>query len=336
MGVVKADAYGHGIVKVSETLVKSGVEYLAVASLEEALEVRMHFSVPILVLGYIPKSQVKEAVLNDITLTVYDLYFAQEVSEQSKLLNMQAKVHIKLDTGMNRIGFTRYQLDELYKLKYLSNLCIEGLYTHFSSADSDPEYTQWQYSVFNDIYNKVSNFIDIHIKHCCNSSAIINYPNMHMDMVRPGIFLYGLPYNNQVDIPNLQLKPAMSLIAKVIHLKNVASGSKIGYGGNFTVQRDSVIGTVSIGYGDGYTRKLSNNVCTLVNGRFAAVIGTICMDQCMIDLTDIPTKLYDEVVLFGKQGNNEISINDIANKLGTINYEIICSINKRVPRIYIT
>lgn len=338
LGVVKADAYGHGAVSVSEALIKNGIDYLGVATLEEAMEIRETFKdVPILVFGFIPQGQIKDAIINNITQTIYNNEVANQISECANSIGLDAKVHIKMDTGMNRVGFWGSQLKEIYLLKKLPNLDIEGIYTHFSCADCDEEYTKKQFSRFIIVCEKLKeNGFDIKYRHCCNSSAIINFPEMHLDMVRPGIALYGLEPHLNIDKEKINLKPAMSFVSKITHIKNVPSESKISYGATYQTTRDSVIATISAGYADGFSRGLSNNISVIINGEYAPVLGKICMDSCMADVTDIKNvKILDEAVIFGKQREKEISVNEIAKKLNTISYEIICSIGKRVHRIYI-
>lgn len=330
LGIVKADAYGHGILKVAETLIKAGIDYLGVATIDEGLEIHKYFNIPIIILGFVPYTHIEDAIKNDLTQTVYSVSGAKDISEIACKLNKTAKVHIKIDTGMNRLGFLPNDIEEISELKNISNLDVEGMFTHFSCADSDEEYTKHQFEIFYDICTKFKNMFDIKYMHCCNSAGIDNFPNMYMNMVRPGISLYGLSYTKPSDY-----KPVMSFKSEIVHLKNVPSGSKISYNASFVTKRDSIIATVPVGYADGYPRRLSNNMDVLVNGQYVPVIGRICMDYFMIDVTEINPKLFDEVVLFGCQRQKEISVNELADKTDTINYEIICSIGKRVPRVYV-
>ncbi len=329
MGIVKADAYGHGIIKVSEALIKNGIDYLGVATVEEGLQIRKKFNIPIIILGYIPYNQIKNAIINDITLTVYNTESAKDISKIAKKVQRHAKVHIKVDTGMNRLGFLYEESDKIIGLKDLENIRFEGIFTHLSSADSDKKYTEYQFDLFNKLCSKLKKIFAFQYIHCCNSSGIKNFKKMYLNMVRPGISLYGLSNTNSDS-----LKPSMCFKSQVIYIKRIPSGSKISYNGNFITKRESIIATIPVGYGDGYPRIMSNRMNVLINGSYAPIIGNICMDYLLVDVTDINPNLYDEVVLFGKQGDLEISVNEIAKKSDTINYEIICSIGKRVPRIY--
>lgn len=337
MGVVKADAYGHGAVRIAETLIKEGIEYLAVATIDEALELRRNFnSIPILILSYVPNERLIEAVQNSITLTIYNYSIAEKVSKIAAKLDKKAKIHIKVDVGMNRIGFKSSQIDELIKIKEFRKLDIEGIYTHFPCADSDPELTKAEFLEFVEVCSSLeSDGFKFKYKHCCSSSAILNFPQMHMDMVRPGIAIYGLKPSKDIGQEHIHLKPVMSFKARVIHIKEVPTGTKISYGGTFTTNRQSKIATLAVGYADGYSRPLSNNINVIINGKTAPVVGRICMDQCMADVTDIDVKLMDMALLFGREEENEISVDEIAEKLNTINYEVVCSIGKRVPRLYV-
>jgi len=330
MGIVKADAYGHGILRVSETLIKNGIDYLGVATLDEGLEVRQHFDIPIIILGFVPYNQIESAIKNNITQTIYSIACAEAISKVAKSLSKKAKVHIKIDTGMNRLGFSPCDIEDISKIKRLDNLDIEGIFTHFSCADSDKEYTKRQFELFCDVSSKLKNIFEIKYLHCCNSAGIANFTNMYLNMVRPGISLYGLS-----NTKSSFLKPAMFFKSQIVHLKSIPVNSKISYNGSFITKRDSIIATIPVGYADGYPRKLSNNINVLINGMLVPVVGRICMDYFLVDVTDINIKLFDEVVLFGCQGQKEISVNELADKTDTINYEIICSIGKRVPRIYV-
>lgn len=337
MGVVKADAYGHGAVRIAEVLIKEGVEYLAVATIDEALELSKNYkNIHILILGYVPNERLGEAIENSITLTIYNYITAEETSKAAAKLKKKAKAHIKIDVGMNRVGFKSTQLDELIKLKGVSGIEIEGIYTHFPCADSEPEITKAEFAEFVRLCSKMEDVgFKFKYKHCCNSSAIINFPEMHMDMVRPGILIYGLKPHKGIEEERIQIKPAMSFKARIIHIKEVPAGTKISYGGTFTTKKQTKLATLSVGYADGYSRALSNNMNVIINEKLAPIVGRICMDQCMVDVTEIDVKLMDTALLFGKEGKNEISVDEIAEKLNTINYEVVCSIGKRVPQLYI-
>lgn len=342
MGVVKADAYGHGVFEISNSLLENGVTRLAVAMLDEAIELRRTgITVPILVLNYCDPRRASEIVQNDITQTVFSHDLAEALSEASQKLKKNVKVHIKIDTGMTRVGFQQGYgaIKDVEKICRLKGLIIEGLFTHFSSADEkSEEYTNKQFEMFMSFISELNRIgIYIPLKHVSNSAAIIQYPQMQLDIVRPGIILYGLYPSYDIDKTKFHLKPVMSLKANIILVKNVEKGTFISYGRRFCTSYDSKIATIPIGYADGYTRLLNGKGRVLVNGQFADVVGSICMDQCMIDVTHINNNINvgDEVVLFGCQGENEISADELAQKIGTINYEIVSIIGKRIPRIYV-
>ena len=342
MGVVKADAYGHGVAEVTGTLLDSGVTRLAVSMLDEALQLRNEgVRAPILILGYTNPSRADEIVENGITQTVFSFDLARALSEAAVKLKKEVKVHIKIDTGMTRVGFMPgySAVKSVVEISRLPGIVIEGLYTHFASADEEDEsYTCMQFERFMSICSELGRIgVHIPVKHVCNSAALIRFPEMHLDMVRPGIILYGLYPSSHIDRSKIALRPAMSLKADVILVKDVEKGASISYGRIFTTQRDSKIATIPIGYADGFSRILNRKGQVLINGETAPVVGSICMDQCMVDVTDIKAgvNVGDEAVIFGKQGDKEIKVEDIASKLGTINYEVICIVGKRIPRIYL-
>lgn len=337
MAVVKANAYGHGAVKIAEVLINKGIEYLAVATIDEALELRGKFKgIPILILGYVPSQRLVEAIKSSITLTIYNYLIADEISRIAVKLNTEVKSHIKVDVGMNRLGFKSSESDELIKLKELEGLKIEGIYTHFPCADFDLEFTRLEFAEFIGLCGQLEDSgFEFEYKHCCSSSSIINFPEMHMNMVRPGITIYGLRPHKNIGEGKIQLKSVMSFKARIVCIKEVPVGTKISYGGTFITKRKSKIATLSVGYADGYPRVLSNKVKVMINGKLAPIVGRICMDQCIVDVTEIDAKLFDIALLFGREGENEIFVDEIAEKLNTINYEVVCSIGSRVPRLYI-
>lgn len=342
MGAVKADAYGHGVLEVVRTLLDSGVNQLAVSMLDEAIQIRkMGISVPILILGYTDPARADEIILNDVSQTVFSLDLAQALSAASVRLGRSAKIHVKIDTGMTRLGFMPgyAAVKNIMEISRMPGLIIEGLFTHFASADEhERDYTMMQFERFMSVCSELARVgIHIPLKHACNSGGIIQYPEMHLDMVRPGIILYGLYPSNEVTRSSIDLKPAMTLKANVVHVKDVDKDVCISYGRTFRTSRKSRIATVPIGYADGYTRLMSNKGRMLVNGEFAPVVGRICMDQCMIDVTDLKSDVHvgDEVVIFGSQGGASISVDEIAAEVGTINYELVCIIGKRIPRVYL-
>ena len=334
--IIKADAYGHGAIAVAKTAVKAGVDYLAVAILNEALELRnAGFKEPILILGFTPLEQAGLVVDRGITQTVFSVEAAEALSKAAVSQNKIAKVHIKIDTGMYRIGIQPEQAGELArKISKLKNIEIEGVFSHFATSDAkDKSFAYTQLAKFNEaIKNIEAENIFIPIKHIANSAAILDMPEAQFNMVRAGVILYGLWPSTEVE-KTIELKPALQLKAKIAYVKTVAAGHGISYGCTFVTKKESVIATLPIGYADGYTRMLTGKVQVVVRGKRVPVVGKICMDQCMIDVTDVPgVKEGDEVVLFG---NKEIPIDEIADLLGTINYEIVCMVGNRIPRVYI-
>lgn len=339
--VIKADGYGHGAKYIAQTLLENGADRFAVAVLDEGLELRRYgIKVPILVLGYTQPERAKAIVEYDIEQAVYSYELAKALSEEAVKQNKEVKIHIKLDTGMGRIGLRADEsaidcIKEIYKLP---NVTIEGMFTHFAIADEkDKTFTEEQFSKFMWVANRLEEEgIKIRLKHCGNSATIIDLPKMHLDMVRAGIILYGLAPSQDVELDKINLKQVMSLKVRITHVKEINSGESVSYGRKFIASKKSKIASLPIGYADGYTRMLSGKAEALVNGIRVPVVGRICMDQCMIDVTGIEdVKVGDEVVLFGEQKGSFISIDEIAQKLGTINYEIVCMIGKRIPRVYI-
>lgn len=341
IAVVKADAYGHGALDVSPILLKNGATRLAVAVASEAVELRRGgIECPIMILGFTPPSLVDILIRYDIEQTVYSYELAYELSKMAVKKNKIARIHISLDTGMGRIGFIPDQnsIDEVYRISKLPNIIIEGLFTHFSTADEeDKEYTYKQIDKYNWFYNRLKEMsIDVSIRHIANSAAIIDLPQTHFEAVRPGIILYGYYPSNYVSKNKIELKPVMSLKTNIVHIKDMEIGEYISYGRKFRCERKCKIATLPVGYADGYTRLLFNKGNVIINNTFAPVVGRICMDQCMIDVTDVNNvKVGDEVILMGESENLKITADDIAEKLGTISYEITCMISKRVPRVYI-
>lgn len=342
IAVVKADAYGHGTLETVETLLENGVTRLAVSMLDEAIQLRkISIDVPILVLNHTDFRRLNEVLEYNITQTVYSHEMAKALSEEALRHGTKARVHIKIDTGMTRVGFKPgySAVKDVVAIMKLDGIIIEGIFTHFAAADTkDRAYTLRQFELFESIIEELNRIgVLIPIRHVSNSGAIIQYPEMILEAVRPGIILYGIYPSDEVDRSVIDLKPVMSLKANVIHVKDVETGVSISYGRTFTTRRSSRIATVPIGYADGYSRLLSNKSRVLINGQYAPVVGNICMDQMMVDITDISgeVKAGDEVVLIGRQGDNEITAEEIAGLMGTIPYEILCIIGKRVPRVYI-
>ncbi|MCH5186933.1 MAG: alanine racemase [Oscillospiraceae bacterium] len=342
MGVVKADGYGHGAAMVSKVLLENGADRLAVATISEAVALRREFpDVPIMMLSGADEDCAAEIVENDIIPTVFDLSLAGALSKAAAKQGKTVKIHIKIDTGMNRVGlyYSDPALTETAKrIADLPGVEVEGVFTHFSKADeTDLSYAREQFARFMDCIEKIEAAgVKIKIRHCCNSAGIMNFPEMHLDMVRPGIILYGLYPSQEVDKTRLSLIPAMSFKARISEIKTVPKGSLISYGGTYAAPDEMTVGTASVGYADGYSRVLSGKVGLLVGGEKRAVLGRICMDQCIFDMRNVHnTSVGDSVTLFGGSGENRIPVEEIAELMGTINYEIICMVGKRVPRIYI-
>lgn len=342
MGVVKADAYGHGVMEVAKTLLENGASRFAVSMLDEAIQLRRAgIEVPILILGYTDPRRANEIIENDVTQSVFSHDLAQALSDEAVRQGKKVKIHIKIDTGMSRIGFLPgySAVKNVVEISRLPNIIIEGLFTHFATADEkNREYTNTQFERFMSICCELQRIgIHIPVKHCANSAAIIEYPEMHLDMVRPGIILYGMYPSDDVNKAKIDLKPAMTLKANVIMVKEVEKNTSISYGRIFTTGRTSKIATIPIGYADGFNRMLSNKGKVLINGEFAPVVGRVCMDQCMVDITDIGSdvEVGDEVVLIGAQGQNNITAEDVAQTIGMINYELVCIVGKRIPRAFV-
>ena len=297
-------------------------------------------TIPILVLGYTPAGDIPILIESDLTQTIFSYEMAKFISYEACKLGKRIKIHIKVDTGMGRIGFVPHpeSIEQIVDINKLPNIEIEGIYTHFASADEeDPSYTKEQSSIFHGFLKELNQVdIDFPIIHAANSAGIIMHKNTHLSMVRLGIVLYGHYPSEVASTYGLNIIPAMSLKTQVVHVKEVPKGQSIGYNRNYTTTKPTKIATIPIGYADGYGRGLSNKGRVLIRGEYAPVVGNICMDQFMVDVTHMNyVDVGDEVVIFGKQDSNEITVEEIASLLGTINYEIICMIGKRIPRIYV-
>lgn len=340
IAVVKADAYGHGAIDIAPIALDCGAKKLAVAVITEALELRRNnINAPIVILGCTPITLAKDLLYQDIEQTVISYEYAEALNEVAKEGKTKLPIHIAVDTGMGRIGFlpNGESLDEIQKISKLENLKITGVFSHFATADEeDKEYTELQEFKFKDFIDKLKDRgIDLGQKHIFNSAAIMDLDDSHFDAIRPGIILYGYYPSNDVKKNNLKLKPALTLKSNVVHVKTLPKGEYISYGRKFVTERESIIATLPIGYADGYTRLLSHKAKVIINGQLAPVVGNICMDQCMVDITDVPNvKVGNEVILIGQEGNSKFNADDIAELIGTINYEVICMIGKRIPRVY--
>ncbi|ACB83905.1 alanine racemase [Natranaerobius thermophilus] len=339
MGIIKADGYGHGAVEIAEELLNQGVDYLGVAILDEAVELRKAgIAAPILILGYTPVEHVDVCLKYGITPTIYTYEMAEALSQTARKMGKTAFVHVKIDTGMGRIGIAPENSAEFVKnISKLPSLEVEGVFTHFSVADEeDKTYTQQQINSFEKALKMLEDEgIEIPLKHAANSPATIDLPDAYFDMVRVGLALFGL-YPSPHMKEKISLKPVMSLKTQVSHVKQVPKGTSISYGRKFITEDESIIGTLPVGYADGFTRLLSNIGEVIVNGKRVPIVGAICMDQCMFLGDDVPEiGIGDEVVIIGEQDGTQITVEDIADKLGTINYEIVTMVDKRVPRLYL-
>ncbi len=338
MAVVKANAYGHGAVEVARVALEGGAERLGVVMVEEALELKeAGITQPIHLLAEPPVAAIPLIVKEDIIPAVYSLAFIRALNREAAKAEKRQKVHVKLDTGMNRVGLPIEQVENFFsEITSLSNLEVEGIFTHFALADNpQSDFTLIQLERFLKAVKKIEAYTIIPLKHVANSGAAIFFPQTHLDMVRVGIALYGL-HPSRASKGKINLKPALSWKTKISYLKTVPAGQGISYGHSFVTNVETRIATLPVGYADGYTRLLSNRCHVLIKGKRCPAIGTICMDQFMVDVTSVNgVEAGDEVVLIGKQGNEEITADELAEILGTINYEIVCKIDSRIPRIYL-
>ncbi len=341
MAVLKGNAYGHDVLEIVSVVLNNGASRLAVARLEEGIFLRKSgITVPILVLGLTLKQQTELLVSYNITPTVCEYEMIEKLSESAIKENKVVKIHLKVDTGMGRIGiFPNHVLDFIKKVRALGNVEIEGIFTHFSVADEkDKTYTEEQFRKFMEVLTVLEKEgIRIPVKHVGNSATFLDLPHMWLDLVRPGISMYGLYPSREVK-KTIKLIPAYSFKTQIVFLKELSAGEYISYGRTYTTnKRKTIVASLPVGYADGYNRLLSNQGQALVRGKRVSVIGRVCMDQTMIDVTDLPqVEIGDEVVLWGRQGQEEISVEEIADKIKTINYEVVhMPDKKRVPKLFI-
>lgn len=345
LGIVKADAYGHGAVPISHHLAELGAEYLAVSNLEEAIQLRRgEVRLPILILGYTPPRYVRGMVEMGISQEVHSLEYARALNEQLSGTGQRLTVHLKLDTGMGRLGFFCREgqpvLEELLEISRMEHLLVEGMFTHFPAADSlDPEdvaFTRSQFETFCSFINAMDGaHARPEICHCCNSGATILYPEYALDMIRPGIATYGIAPSRSLE-GRLDLRPLMTLRSSISQIRQYPAGVSVSYGRSYVTPCPKTLAVVCIGYADGLSRRLSGRVSFLLHGIPVPVVGRICMDMCMIDITDVPeAKVGDKVTIMGAGRDGVSSVRDLAQQLNTIPYEILCDINKRIPRIYL-
>lgn len=338
MAVVKADGYGHGAEATARTAIEAGADYLGVAFADEAIALReAGIEAPILILGHSTARAIEAAVRQRIAIAVSSQDMWDDVVSVAAGLGNQAIVHLKVDTGMARLGFQPEEMLAFCLKRSHPLVTIEGILTHFADADNpDPSFTRSQFERFVSMTTQLADHgIHIPIKHCCNSAAAMRFPEMHMDMARIGIAMYGLSPLTGAQLPSYPLLEAMQLKTSISYIKKVKENRPVSYGLTYTTTEESTIATLPIGYADGLSRQLSNNGFALVRGIRVPIIGRVCMDQTMIDVTSLPdVRTGDEVTLFGRSGSERIAIHEVASRMGTISYEVICLIGKRVPRLY--
>jgi len=335
MVTVKADAYGHGLIPVASKLAVCGADFFGVASIDEGILLRKAgIKLPILVLGVVLKENIKPLFKYGLVPTVCSEELASSLNREASKTKKPIKVHVKIDTGMGRIGVMPPDAESLIKrISRMKFISIEGIFTHFAFADMNRKFTLYQISLFSRLISKLSSLgIKAPLLHCANSMGIIDYRRGHFNMVRPGLVIYGLYPKAGL---KLKLKPVLSLKSRVVYCKRVPKGQGISYGHSYITKRDTLIATLPIGYGDGYPRNLSNVACVLIGGKRFKISGKVCMDQIMVDVGDAKVKIGDEVVLIGSQGRSKITSEELAGLAETISYEIVCGLGSRVPRIYI-
>ena len=342
MAVIKADGYGHGAVQIAEMM--ENMDYIwgfAVATLDEAIVLRTEgIKKPILVLGCVFPDQYMAMLKNDIRMNVYTEEMAESISQMAAREGMTAYMHIKLDTGMSRLGFdmSRESVDAIARISQMKNVNMEGIFTHFAKADEiDKVFTQKQIQDFCWMVGSLKEKdVTFQYEHCANSAAIIDVKEANFDLVRAGISIYGLYPSEEVKKENVKLKPAMVLKSHVAFVKEIEAGTPISYGGTFVSKEKMKIATIPVGYADGYPRSLSNVGYVLIRGKKAPIVGKVCMDQFMVDVTHIDGANFgDRVTLVGQDGNETISVEDLSDLSGRFNYEFICDLGKRIPRVYV-
>lgn len=343
LGVVKANGYGHGAIPVAKRLEEMGADYLAVACLDEAIELRnAGLSMPILILGITPLEFAPALLEYNLTQTVGDSEMAKALSALAQKRGETLKIHLKIDTGMSRLGFYVKEEEEsltareIGALQNLPNLHFEGIFTHFSDADGSEAYTMSQFNKFLNLLDALERQenMTFEIRHCAASAAVINYPCTHLDMVRPGLALYGMYPAENMDMI-VKLRPAMSLRTRIAAVHHLPKGTPVSYGRTYILERDSTLAVLPIGYADGLHRLCSNGIEVLIHGQRAKQIGRICMDLCMVDITELPNvKAGDVATLFGIDGEAVLPVEEMANQIGTISYELVCAPSPRVFRVY--
>jgi alanine racemase len=353
MAVVKANGYGHGAIEVAGEALQNGAAYLGVARINEAVQLRTAgLDAPILIFGYTPPDLAETLIKYDLTQTVYSFSAANTLSDYALHKGTKISVHIKADSGMGRLGLPlmlgdgggpenlplQNLVQEVGSISRLAGLTVEGIFTHFATADSaDKSYAKIQFEVFTDFLNRLGREgLAPPIKHAANSGALIDLPESHLDMVRPGIATYGLYPSDEVNKSKADLKPVMTLKSKIIQLKKVPAGFNVSYGITHQTKKQTTIATVPVGYADGFNRLLSNRGHMFVHGQRVPIVGRVCMDLTMLDVGSLSdVALEDEVVVFGQHHSESVTADEIASKLNTINYEIVSTITARVPRVYV-
>ena len=344
LGLVKADAYGHGAVPVAKKLEELGADYLGVACLDEAIEVReAGVKTPILILGCTSSIYAAELVKYNITQACYDLEYAKELSAGAQKAGGTITVHIQCDTGMTRLGFMCHEetmeksASEIIEAVKLPALKAEGIFTHFSDSDGSEEYTMLQFGRFQDIIQRVRDLgYEFEIRHCANSAATLLYPATYLDMIRPGIVQFGHFPDAKMDHALCDLVPVLELKSRVATVRDVPANTPVSYGRTNTLTRPSRLAVIPVGYGDGFCRGFSNKLTVLINGKKLPIVGRICMDMCMVDVTDAPdVKEGDVAILYGSDGTNDQPVEAGAEIMNTISYELLCVLTKRIPRIYL-
>lgn len=342
IAVIKADGYGHGAVPIAQMLEEiSYVWGFAVATLDEAVVLRKEgIQKPILVLGCVFPEQYMEMLKHDIRMNVYTEEMAKSISQMAVKENLTAYMHIKLDTGMTRLGFdiNDEAVEAITRIAEMKNICMEGIFTHFAKADeTDKEFTRKQINDFVWMTEKLKEKnVAFEYEHCANSAAIIDVPEANFDLVRAGISTYGLYPSEEVCKENVNLKPALELKSHVAFVKDIPAGTSISYGGTFVSEQGMKIATIPVGYADGYPRNLSNVGYVLIRGKKAPIVGRVCMDQFMVDVTEIEGVCFgDNVTLIGKDGNEMITVEELSELSGRFNYEFVCDLGKRIPRVFV-
>jgi alanine racemase len=340
MAVVKANAYGHGMVEVAQACLQEGASYLGVATPNEAVTLRKaDINSQVLLLGYMPEEYAETMVENRIEVTVFNMDTAQALSQAASISDGEARLHLKIDTGMGRLGFKpdSASLELIWEISRLPGIVLQGIFSHLATADhGDKSFARQQVEIFKRFIEQLEESgVSIPLKHIANSATIMDMPEAHFDMVRSGITTYGLYPSSQVDKEKLDLTPAMRLKSKISYVKTIPEGQSVSYGRTYISEHETRVATVSIGYADGYSRLLSNRGWATIRGRKVPLIGNVCMDQCMFDVSGVENvQIGDEIILFGRPEDG-VTADDLADIIGTINYEIVCAPSRRVDRIYI-